>query len=129
MATVQLDNIINECRVLTEAVGRVATLWKLTNDQLGAILGLSPATASRLRSGSFALEPASKPFELGQYLVRLFRSLDAIMASDDAASISWLQNTIPLPAPAPVAPASSTPPPSPSALEFESLVPRRTAAA
>lgn len=91
MATVQLDNIINECRVLTEAVGRVATLWKLTNDQLGAILGLSPATASRLRSGSFALEPASKPFELGQYLVRLFRSLDAMMGSDDAGAMAWLR--------------------------------------
>jgi len=81
----------DECRVLTEAVGRVATLWKLTNDQLGAILGLSPATASRLRSGAFVLEPASKPFELGQYLVRLFRSLDAMMGSDDIGAMAWLR--------------------------------------
>jgi uncharacterized protein (DUF2384 family) len=78
-------------RVLTEAVGRVAVMWKLTNDQLGSILGLSPATASRLRSGAFMLEPSSKAFELSQYLVRLFRSLDAMMGSDDAASIAWLK--------------------------------------
>ena len=81
----------DESRVLTEAVGRVAGLWKLTNDQLGGILGLSPATASRLRSGGFALDPFSKSFELGQYLVRLFRSLDAMMGSDDTASVAWLK--------------------------------------
>jgi hypothetical protein len=52
---------------------------------------VSAATASRLRSGNYLLPRGSKSFELGQYLVRLFRSLDAIMASDDAASVSWLQ--------------------------------------
>jgi Antitoxin Xre/MbcA/ParS C-terminal toxin-binding domain/Antitoxin Xre-like helix-turn-helix domain len=91
LATAQPDQLPAACRVLTEAVGRVATLWKLTNDQLGSILGLSPATASRLRSGGFKLEASSKAFELGQYLVRLFRSLDAMMGSDDAASIAWLR--------------------------------------
>ena len=81
----------DQSRVLTEAVGRVAVLWKLTNEQLGGILGLSPATASRLRSGGFLLEPSTKAFELGQYLVRLFRSLDAMMGSDDTASMAWLR--------------------------------------
>ena len=91
MPTAELNLISDECRVLTDAVGRIAALWKLTNDQLGAILGLSPATASRLRSGSFALEPASKPFELAQYLARLFRSLDAMMGSDDIGAMAWLR--------------------------------------
>jgi len=81
----------DEGRILTTAVGRVAGIWKLTNEQLGAILGLSPATASRLRSGSFELDRSTKAFELGQYLVRLFRSLDALMGSDDEASMSWLR--------------------------------------
>lgn len=81
-----------DSRVLTAAVGRVAVLWKLTNEQLGGILGVSPATASRLRAGSFALERDSKAFELGQYLVRLFRSLDAMMGSDDRASMAWLRS-------------------------------------
>ncbi|OYU90239.1 MAG: hypothetical protein CFE29_11895 [Bradyrhizobiaceae bacterium PARB1] len=93
MTVTQPDRNADECRVLTEAVSRVATLWKLTNDQLGAVLGLSPATASRLRAGSFTLEPASKAFELGQYLVRLFRSLDAMMGSDDAGSMAWLRTS------------------------------------
>lgn len=90
MATQVLRNA-DENRVLSRAVGRVAACWKLTNEQLGAILGLSPATASRLRSGGYELDRSTKAFELGQYLVRLFRSLDALMGSDDRASISWLK--------------------------------------
>jgi len=84
-------SVANENRVLSEAVGRVAACWKLTNEQLGAILGLSPATVSRLRSGGFRLDRSGKAFELGQYLVRLFRSLDALMGSNDEAALSWLR--------------------------------------
>lgn len=82
----------DENRVLTAAVSRAASCWKLTNEQLGAVLGISPATASRLKSGAFELDRSSKAFELGQYLVRLFRSLDALMGSDDDASMSWLRS-------------------------------------
>lgn len=90
MAT-QAIRASDENRVLTQAVSRAAACWKLTNEQLGAILGLSPATASRLRSGGYELDRSAKAFELGQYLVRLFRSLDALMGSDDQASMSWLK--------------------------------------
>lgn len=93
MATAQLSRQTDENRVLTAAVGRIARCWKLTNEQLGAVLGLSPATASRLRSGGFELDRSTKAFELGQYLVRLFRGLDALMGSDDDASMSWLRTT------------------------------------
>jgi uncharacterized protein (DUF2384 family) len=76
--------------VLSSAVARVANLWKLTNDTLGGIIGVSSATASRLRSGSKQLDRGTKPFELAQYLVRLFRSLDSLTGSDDEAAVSWL---------------------------------------
>lgn len=91
MATAQLARASDQERVLSEAVARVAACWRLTNEQLAAVLGLSAATASRLRAGSFRLDRESKPFELGQYLVRLFRGLDALMGSDDAAAQSWLR--------------------------------------
>ena len=91
MATAQIIRKADENRVLTAAVSRVAACWKLTNEQLGAVLGISPATASRLKSGGFELDRSSKAFELGQYLVRLFRSLDALMGSDDDATMSWLR--------------------------------------
>ena len=92
MATAQLARIADENRVLTSAVSKIAGCWKFTNEQLGAILGVSAPTASRLRSGSFELDRSTKAFELGQYLVRLFRSLDALMGSDDEASMSWLRS-------------------------------------
>ncbi len=83
--------IPSEEAVLSTAVARVADLWNLTNETLGAIIGVSSATASRLRSGTRRLERGTKPFELSQYLVRLFRSVDSLMGSDDEAANSWLR--------------------------------------
>lgn len=82
--------IPDEERVLTIAISRAADLWNLTNATLGGIIGVSGPTASRLRSGQKKLLRGTKPFELGQYLVRLFRSLDALTGSDDKSAISWL---------------------------------------
>lgn len=77
-------------RVLSDAVGRIAGFWRLSNAKLGAIIGLSGPTVSRLRAGQYQLEPGSKPFELAQHLVRLFRSLDSWLGQDDASARSWL---------------------------------------
>jgi uncharacterized protein (DUF2384 family) len=44
-----------------------------------------------LRTGAWQFEPNTKPFELAQFFVRLFRSLDALMGSDDEAAASWLE--------------------------------------
>lgn len=77
-------------RVLSEAVTRIAEFWLLSNARLGAVLGLSGPTVSRLRAGTYRLEPGGKPFELAQHLVRLFRSLDSWLGQDDAAARSWL---------------------------------------
>lgn len=79
-----------EARALTEATARIAEFWGLSNARLGAIIGLSGPTVSRLRSGSYSLEAGSKPFELAQHLLRLFRSLDSWLGQDDAAVRSWL---------------------------------------
>ena len=92
MASALLARTADDNRVLTSAVGKIAACWKLTNEQLGSVLGLSAATASRLRAGNFELDRSTKAFELGQYMVRLFRSLDALMGSDDDASVSWLRS-------------------------------------
>ena len=90
MATLPADLEAEDDRVLTAAVSRIADFWGLTNAKLGAVLGLSAATVSRLRSGQAKLDPASKSFEAGQFLLRLFRSLDALLGSDDQAARSWL---------------------------------------
>ncbi|KQT31172.1 hypothetical protein ASG29_14395 [Sphingomonas sp. Leaf412] len=77
-------------RVLTEAVARIGEFWDLSNARLGGIVGLSGPSVSRLRAGTYRLEPGSKPFELAQHLLRLFRSLDSWLGQDDAAARSWL---------------------------------------
>jgi transcriptional regulator with XRE-family HTH domain len=76
--------------LVAEAVQRIAEFWGLTNERLGEILGLSGSTVSRLRNGSWHFQPGTKSFELAQYLMRLFRSLDSLLGSDDAAARSWL---------------------------------------
>jgi len=79
-----------EAQVLSKALARIAELWGFSNAKLGAVLGLSSETISRMRSGWAVLDPASKSFEAGQSLLRLFRGLDALMGSDDGASRRWL---------------------------------------
>jgi len=46
---------------------------------------------SRMKTGAYVLTPDTKPFELAQLFVRLFRSLDAITGSDDNTSRSWFR--------------------------------------
>jgi hypothetical protein len=78
--------------VLSKAVVRSAELLNLQNNVLAKILGVSEATASRLRSGSYTLKKDYKEFELGQLFVRVARSLDAITGSDEETSQSWLSS-------------------------------------
>jgi DNA-binding XRE family transcriptional regulator len=76
--------------VVSKAVSRAAELLGLTNAALARTIGVSEATASRLRSGRYALEPAGKPYELALLLVRLFRGLDAVVGGDAASLQSWM---------------------------------------
>lgn len=76
--------------VVSKAVARASGLLGLKNADLARVLGISPASASRLRDGSWALQPQTKPYELGLLLVRLFRSLDAMMGGEAEAVRSWM---------------------------------------
>lgn len=76
--------------VVSKAVARAAELLGLTNAALARTIGVSEATASRLRAGTFTLEPESKPYELALLLVRLFRGLDAIVGGDAPSLRSWM---------------------------------------
>lgn len=79
-----------EGMVVAMAVQRIADFWGLTNEGLGQILGLSDSTVSRLRNGNWHFQAGTKSFELAQFLMRLFRSLDSLVGSDDLAARSWL---------------------------------------
>src|ERR1051325_4762527 len=85
-----------EASVLTRAVLRAGTRLGLTNRAIGRIIGVSEATVSRMSSGDYVLSRGDKSFELAVLLVRLFRSLDAIVGGDEATARSWLrsENTV-----------------------------------
>jgi transcriptional regulator with XRE-family HTH domain len=76
--------------VLTGAVLRAAALLELNQAKLAGVLGLSAATVSRMASGAYALDGNKKEWELAALFVRLFRSLDALVGSNDAAARTWL---------------------------------------
>jgi hypothetical protein len=81
-----------EGAVLTKAALRAAVKLDLNQGALAHILGLSEATASRMKRGDYVLRADSKAFELAVLFVRLFRSLDAIVGGDEATARAWLAN-------------------------------------
>jgi Protein of unknown function (DUF2384) len=78
--------------VLTKAVLRAAELLGLSSRMLARILGVSEASVSRLAAGSRTVAPASKEGELALLLVRVYRSLDALVGTDAAARKAWLES-------------------------------------
>ncbi len=79
-----------EAAVLTKAAVRAADHLAITNKTLAAVLGISEASISRMRSGGFLLQPGQKAFELAILFVRLFRSLDAIVGGEVATARAWM---------------------------------------
>ena len=78
--------------ILSRATVRAARFLGVTQGELAEVIGVSGATLSRLANGQRHLEPGSKPWQLAALFVRLFRSLDAIVGSDDAAARAWLRS-------------------------------------
>jgi DNA-binding XRE family transcriptional regulator len=81
-----------KAKSLSKAVVRAAEILDLPQAQLAQILGLSPATVSRMRSGQYVLDPERKEWELAAMFVRVFRSLDSITGGDDTACRVWLRS-------------------------------------
>jgi hypothetical protein len=75
--------------VLTEAVLRAADRLDLRHRDLAQVLGTSEASISRL-STARRIAPDSKEGELALLLLRLYRSLDALVGGDEEKARSWL---------------------------------------
>src|SRR5690348_3724545 len=76
--------------VLTKAVLRAAELLELSSASLARVLGVSEASVSRLASGARTIDPRSKEGELALLLVRVYRSLDALVGADPDQRRAWL---------------------------------------
>ncbi len=79
-------------QTLTEATLKTAAILSLSQVELARILGLSPASVSRMASGRYLLDPDSKEWQLAALFIRLFRSLDSITGGNDEVSRQWLRN-------------------------------------
>lgn len=90
MAQTAVDHDQDDRRILTEATVNAATMLGLTNARLAEVIGVSGSTVSRMKHGSYRLDPADKAWELSLLLVRLFRSLAAICASDETVMRQWM---------------------------------------
>jgi transcriptional regulator with XRE-family HTH domain len=83
----------SDAALVTKAVIRAADKLRINSKALAGVIGVSEATISRMKNGKHAIEVGSKPFELALLLVRLYRSLDALIGGDDVAASAWLSNT------------------------------------
>lgn len=81
-----------EAAVLTKALLRAGQRLGLTQRELGAIVGLSPSSMSRLHQGKIAVAPTSKEGELALLFLRVFRSLDALLGSSAEGCRAWLRS-------------------------------------
>ncbi len=77
--------------VLSKAVVRAAERLGLSHARLARVLGVSPATITRLYAGDYRLAPGRKEWELALLLVRAFRSLDSLVGEETTAR-RWLSS-------------------------------------
>jgi hypothetical protein len=59
---------------------------------LARVIGVSPATVTRMGRGDYLVRDGTKEWELSTLLVRLYRGLDAITAADERALHAWMHN-------------------------------------
>jgi len=78
-----------EAEVLTRAVLRAGDLLGLPQRTVASSIGVSEASVSRFRRGR-TIAPDSKEGELALLMLRLFRSLDALVGGDAARARAWM---------------------------------------
>ena len=78
--------------MLAKATVRAAGLLGLNGATLARVIGVSEPTVSRLLRGDRPLVPASKEGELAALLVRVYRSLDALVGNDDGKRRAWINS-------------------------------------
>ncbi len=76
--------------VVTKATLRAAERLAVPDAVLARVVGVSPASISRLRSGR-AIQASQKEGELALLFLRVYRSLDALLGGDVEACRGWLR--------------------------------------
>jgi len=81
-----------DAEVLGKAVARTCELLGLSGAALSRAIGVSGPTVSRILKGERGLDPKTKEGELTLLLVRVYRSLDPLVGTDDAKRKAWMRS-------------------------------------
>ena len=84
-------NTADAAAVLSKAVTRAAERLGISRSLLARVLGVSPASITRLYAGGYQLGENRKEWEFALLFVRLFRSLDSIVGEESTAR-KWLSS-------------------------------------
>jgi plasmid maintenance system antidote protein VapI len=76
--------------VLTKALLRAAGFLGLSNAIVARVVGVSESHVSRMAKGERELEIGTKPAELAALLLRVYRSLDALVGNDERHRKEWM---------------------------------------
>ena len=79
-------------RVLTKAVNNLVKFYSLTGKDLSKIIGISESSASRLSQGTKLISPYTKEGELALLLLRVYRSLNAMVGNNHEKAKLWLNS-------------------------------------
>jgi len=77
--------------VLARALVRAAGALGLSQKDLAPVIGVSTATMSRIAAGQ-GVAPESKQGELALLLIRVFRSLDALLGGKESDVRAWFHS-------------------------------------
>ena len=86
------SNHPNKSIVLSKAVIKVAINLDLNQKELSEIVGSSKSEISRLFNKISVISPTTKEGECALLLIRLYRSLDALLGEDEQQCQQWFKN-------------------------------------
>jgi hypothetical protein len=93
MAAPSLQTEKDPAMVLKKAFLRAVDFLHVNRSQIEAILGVSPATISRLyKSPKQVIDPKSKEGEIALIFVRIFRSLDSLFGGNVEQAKTWMHS-------------------------------------
>jgi hypothetical protein len=81
-----------EGMILTKALCQLAKFYALTGKEISQIIGISESTASRLMQGKKFISPDTKEGEMALLLIRIYRSLNAMVGNNHDKARRWLNS-------------------------------------
>lgn len=78
--------------VLTKAICNLSKFYSLSGKDLSKIIGISESSASRISQGTKLISPHTKEGEMALLLLRIYRSLNAMVGNNHEKAKLWLNS-------------------------------------